>query len=353
MNGKMVAANAPLYEVNGCDDLEGTIFAMCTSKEGAQKVIDRMTTDDVWDPDVLYIRKSNLSLNQINLAGQSIDVSGNEPLYQRVPMSVEKQWKLCAEDGTLEGNIIMRFDELMTADQDELLDLMSERLTGSPMMSGISYDVIGLTSSNDIIVHIEGGIFDCDTTEGIEEAYEKLSGSILAGGIDIVKEFVLDTALREEDRKKVQIFADSNAKQDMPDSIKQLVYEIVNGLSVEDAIKYFKKYVVEDFTTEESADAQAYPIVGLQFDPMDYLTSTAMMQMMSLLNSERFETLQIDGHANTSAYVLVAADVYENLNIADIQELEDFVRNIIDDVENETPNDIYKWRDCGVHLSYM
>ena len=78
-----------------------------------------------------------------------------------------------------------------------------------------------------------------------------------------------------------------------------------------------------------------------------------MQKMMSLLNSDEFEIRQIDGKCNTIAYFLISAELYDSLETADVHEMEAFIGVVLDDVEEESPDGEYTWRDHRMHLEYQ
>lgn len=64
-----------LYEVAGIDDLEGEVFAHCTSKENAERAMgffDQME-------DVLEIRESLIPINAVIIDDEIIDITVNTP----------------------------------------------------------------------------------------------------------------------------------------------------------------------------------------------------------------------------------------------------------------------------------
>ena len=68
--------------------------------------------------------------------------------YWANPMPLETQWTLCDEVGILKGNILMDRKTLFEGvlDDDEVLDLMSERLTGDPGITDMHYAIVDTTS---------------------------------------------------------------------------------------------------------------------------------------------------------------------------------------------------------------
>ena len=47
------------------------------------------------------------------------------PDFLTNPMSLMEQWMLCDENGYLEGNVLFDMSELVTGDEETLLDCMS------------------------------------------------------------------------------------------------------------------------------------------------------------------------------------------------------------------------------------
>jgi len=74
---------------------------------------------------------------------------------------------------------------------------------------------------------------------------------------------------------------------------------------------------------------------------------------MKLLPSEEFEICNIDGHNNTSACFLVDAGLWGELELKDVQELEQSVARILDDVNLESEDRTYEWRNVRLFLDYL
>ena len=101
------------------------------------------------------------------------------------------------------------------------------------------------------------------------------------------------------------------------------------------------------------SDTKKFPIAGMQFCSDDHLTAAGLRKLMALLCSEEFEAMQMDGHGNTSSYSLISAELYDELEMEDIYDLEKFISTILDDVENESPDGQYTWRDHRIYLGYQ
>lgn len=149
------------------------------------------------------------------------------PNYLTEPMPLMKQWRLCDEDGYLEGNILFDMSELITGEEEELLDLMSNRLVGDPLLSDISYKAIGIATDGSVIVNVRGNIENCDpTTSDLETVCEQIKVVILNGGEDVIRDF-LEKPIYGKSEKEIEGTVD----------------EVLKSMPILDLIKYFKKYV--------------------------------------------------------------------------------------------------------------
>lgn len=285
--------------------------------------------------------------------------------YFNDPMPLEKQWASCDENGVLEGNILMGRDVLYKGelDEDEVLDLMSERLTGDPGMKDLTFSIVGENADHKVIVHVRGNIAErSEFTEELEAVCERIKSAVIANGDDAISDFL-----------------DASAAGRTAKELEQAIDDVMDAMPLLELIRYFKKYVVSDVTSEagtpdcarfltperidtpnvdgDFADSakqnEKFPIAGLQFCPEDYMTSAGLKKLTGLLDSGEFEILQIDGTSNASSYFLVSSEVYQNLEVADVNEFEAFVREILDDLEKETPDGQYMWRDHRVYLGYL
>jgi hypothetical protein len=59
-----------IWEVNGIDDLEGTCFAQCSTKEKAEKAMQILEENGF--ENMLEVRQSCLKLDQISIGGKPI-----------------------------------------------------------------------------------------------------------------------------------------------------------------------------------------------------------------------------------------------------------------------------------------
>lgn len=285
--------------------------------------------------------------------------------YWESPMPLEKQWTLCDEAGILKGNILMDKKTLFEGvlDDDEVLDLMSERLTGDPGMTDMHFEIVDTTPDDKVVVCVRGSIAERDEfTEELETVCAHIKSAVIKKGSDAISDFL-------------GIPAGGKTKEEL----EQAVEDAMNEMQTLTLIQHFKKYVVGDAEPEATNSVferllaperigipdvdsdfaasvkqdEKFPITGLQFCPEDYMTSAGFKRLMELLNSDEFEPLQIDGNANTSSYFLISSELYAELEVADVNEFEAFVREILDDIEKENSDNQYMWRDHRVYLGYL
>ena len=293
------------------------------------------------------------------------------PNYLTKPIPLMEQWMSCDENGYLEGNVLFDMSELVTEDEETLLDWMSNRLVGDPLLSDISYKAIGTNADSSVIVNVRGNIENCDpSASDLEEICEKIKAAILNGGEDAIRDFIEEPVYGRPE-----------------EDIEERVDEVLDGMPILELIKYFKKYMTpnadskpsdsffEDFENQpfdrflaqerfgtQDIDSdfanpdsvkKPFPVAGLQFCPDDYMTAAGLKKLMGLLDSGEFEILQIDGDANTTSYFLVSAKLFDKLEPDDINELKTFIADILDDADKETPDGQCDWCGHRIFLGYL
>ena len=120
-------------------------------------------------------------------------------------------------------------------DDDEVLDLMSERLTGDPGMTDMHYAIVD-TISDKVMVCVRGSIAERDTsTEELEIVCKRIKTAVIAAGDDAISDFLgisTEGKLREE--------------------LEQAVDAAMNEMPTLTLIRHFKKYVAGDVTLEKT-----------------------------------------------------------------------------------------------------
>lgn len=257
------------------------------------------------------------------------------------PLSVREQWMLCNEDAYLEGFVAVNPAELVVNDLKGLLTLLSERLVGDPFLRDVTYQAEGVTSFHHVIIRVRGCIDECEPSE---KEMDAITAEICDGILALCNDDALSKLIGEPVDGKT--------------GKEQQVLAFLKISSIWDLIRYYKTYAMPAQTgvtrTEpEPETAKTYLIAGLQYDPESYMTKKGMERLMKLLPSEEFEICNIDGHNNTSACFLVDAGLWGELELKDVQELEQSIVRILDDVNLESEDCTYEWRNVRLFLDYL
>ena len=259
------------------------------------------------------------------------------------PLSVREQWALCDEDAYLEGFVAVNPAELVVNDLKGLLTLLSERLVGDPFLRDVTYQAEGVTSFHHVIVRVRGCIDECEPSE---KEMDAITAEICDGILALCNDDALSKLIGES--------VDGKTGKEK----EQQVLAFLEISSIWDLIRYYKTYAMPAQTEGTQAEsepetAKTYLIAGLQYAPESYMTKEGMERLMKLLPSEEFEICHIDGHNNTSSCFLIDAGLRGELEVKDVQELEQSVARILDDVNLESEDCTYEWRNVRLFLDYL
>ena len=259
------------------------------------------------------------------------------------PLSVREQWALCDEDAYLEGCVAISHAEFAKNDLKGILTLLSERLVGDPCLRDVTCQVEDVTPIHGVIVHVRGCIDECEPPEReLDEITTEIrDGILMACKDDTLSELIGEPVDGKTGKEK-----------------EQQVLAFLEISSIWDLIRYYKTYAMPAQTEGTQAEsepetAKTYLIAGLQYDPESYMTKEGMKRLMKLLPSEEFEICHIDGHNNTSSCFLIDAGLWGELEVKDVQELEQSVARILDDVNLESEDCTYEWRNVRLFLDYL
>lgn len=259
------------------------------------------------------------------------------------PLSVREQWALCDEDAYLEGFVAVNPAELVVNDLKGLLTLLSERLVGDLFLRDVTYQAEGVTSFHHVIVRVRGCIDECKPSE---KEMDAITAEICDGILALCNDDALSKLIGEP--------VDGKTGKEK----EQQVLAFLEISSIWDLIRYYKTYAMPAQTEGTQAEsepetAKTYLIAGLQYAPESYMTKEGMERLMKLLPSEEFEICHIDGHNNTSSCFLIDAGLWGELEVKDVQELEQSVARILDDVNLESEDCTYEWRNVRLFLDYL
>lgn len=259
------------------------------------------------------------------------------------PLSVREQWALCDEDAYLEGCVAISHAEFAKNDLKGILTLLSERLVGDPCLRDVTCQVEDVTPIHGVIVRVRGCIDECEPSE---KEMDAITAEICDGILALCNDDALSKLIGEP--------VDGKTGKEK----EQQVLAFLEISSIWDLIRYYKTYAMPAQTgvtrTEpEPETTKTYLIAGLQYDPEFYMTKEGMKRLMKLLPSEEFEICHIDGHNNTSSCFLIDAGLWGELEVKDVQELEQSVARILDDVNLESEDCTYEWRNVRLFLDYL
>ena len=90
--------------------------------------------------------------------------------FLREPLTKKEIKEKMDENGYIVGNVLVDTDDMIDNDMEGFLDILSERLTGTPCLIDINYRIVGIVGSEDkehaglIIMEVQG-----DTTMIVDE----------------------------------------------------------------------------------------------------------------------------------------------------------------------------------------
>lgn len=259
------------------------------------------------------------------------------------PLSVREQWALCDEDAYLEGVVSVTHAELAANDLNGVLTLLSERLVGDPYLRDVTCQVEDVTPLHGVVIRVRGCIDECEPSE---KEMDAITAEICDGILALCNDDALSKLIGEP--------VDGKTGKEK----EQQVLAFLEISSIWDLIRYYKTYDMPAQTEGTQAEsepetAKTYLIAGLQYAPESYMTKEGMERLMKLLPSEEFEICHIDGHNNTSSCFLIDAGLWGELEVKDVQELEQSVARILDDVNLESEDCTYEWRNVRLFLDYL
>lgn len=259
------------------------------------------------------------------------------------PLSVREQWALCDEDAYLEGVVSVTHAGLAANDLNGVLTLLSERLVGDPYLRDVTCQVEDVTPLHGVVIRVRGCIDECEPSE---KEMDAITAEICDGILALCNNDALSKLIGEP--------VDGKTGKEK----EQQVLAFLEISSIWDLIRYYKTYAMPAQTEGTQAEsepetAKTYLIAGLQYAPESYMTKEGMERLMKLLPSEEFEICHIDGHNNTSSCFLIDAGLWGELEVKDVQELEQSVARILDDVNLESEDCTYEWRNVRLFLDYL
>ena len=96
------------------------------------------------------------------------------------PLSIMEMLDRCDADFYVEGDVIIDLSELIDNDIEGILDIMAERLTGSPLLMDINYSLVDILDENSVVMRIRGDITDILETDMDESVFHVITEKLRA-----------------------------------------------------------------------------------------------------------------------------------------------------------------------------
>lgn len=117
------------------------------------------------------------------------------------PLSIMEMLDCCDADLYVEGDVMIDLSELIDNNLEGILDIMAERLTGSPLLMDVNYSLVDILGENSAIMRVRGDITNILETDMDEATFHAVADKLRTyltddgNGADDLKEFedALDT----------------------------------------------------------------------------------------------------------------------------------------------------------------
>ena len=94
------------------------------------------------------------------------------------PLSIMEMLDCCDADLYVEGDVVIDLSELIDHDLEGILDIMAERLTGSPLLMDVNYSLVDILDENSAVMRVRGDITDILETDMDEAAFHAVADKL-------------------------------------------------------------------------------------------------------------------------------------------------------------------------------
>lgn len=150
-----------------------------------------------------------------------LDVS--DCAIQFAPLSFEEILKTMNEGMYVSGNVLMEINDLIYGDLESTLDILSEKLVGTPLLSDISYKAVD-TYDDMIVVQVRGCV-------------DMLIDDLLEDHWEIFKD-----RLQKNGKEAVSDFCGTDVELVDKGTCDEQIEESKDQMSQEDLLKFYQKY---------------------------------------------------------------------------------------------------------------
>lgn len=120
----------------------------------------------------------------------------NEKTKVRTSPMTESEMKkvILSDDPYIKENVYIEMNDLINNDFEQLMDLMSSKITGTELLMDINYRIVGLHDEYTMIVEVTGDISECVAVSD----YEKLE--------KLINEFYIKLDEAKDAKKQIHEF---------------------------------------------------------------------------------------------------------------------------------------------------
>lgn len=182
-------------------------------KEGFQKIFwEKFPNEAASEQSLEEVYRANLDESEFELDEETAFVNGVhgydydwkildtscEGVLEK-PLSIMEMLDCCDADLYVEGDVVIDLSELIDNNLEGILDIMAERLTGSPLLIDVNYSLVDILDENSAVMRVRGDITDILETDMDEAAFhavaDKLRTCLADDGNDADDLKALDDAL--------------------------------------------------------------------------------------------------------------------------------------------------------------
>lgn len=147
-----------------------------------------------------------------------------------------------------------------------------------------------------------------------------------------------------------KLYVNSAGENGVP-SLKELIEDAYD-------IKEFLMNIASELTNitktnnnQKDSNESKFQIIGIQFPGENGIDKTSLIDLIDHCSGCYIDTLRIDGE-NSSAIFVFDSDVYDDWLGFRLEAFIDYIRDILDDVNKESPNSLYEFGGIKFKLSY-
>lgn len=160
--------------------------------------------------------------------------------------------------------------------------------------------------------------------------------------VESIVKAISDLADNFDAEEHAKLYVNSAGENGVP-NLKELIEDAYN-------IKEFLMNVSSELNGSIKTQDK-FQIIGVQFPGENGIDKTSLIDLIDHCSGCYIDTLRIDGE-NSSAIFVFDLDVYNDWLVFRLEAFIDYIRDILDDVNKESPNSLYEFGGIKFKLSY-